>query len=223
MCIASKFRDINNSLLPGVKLIAVSKFQSSDNIMQAYQAGHRRFGESRVQELSLKQASLPSDIEWHFVGHLQRNKVKYIVPFISLIHSVDSAQLLMEINKSAAKIDRQIPCLLQIHIAGEDNKYGFSPEEIRSFLQEDSLKKMQHVQIQGLMGMASFTDKLDLVRQEFRQLKQLFDEIKSRHFSEQAKFCELSMGMTNDYHIAMQEHSTMVRIGTALFDQRKRD
>ncbi len=221
MSIASNIQEISNKLPPESKLIAVSKFQSIASIMQAYEAGQRCFGENRAQEMTAKHEALPTDIEWHFIGHLQRNKIKYIISFVSLIQSVDSAALLEEINKAAANTGRIVPCLLQIHIAREESKFGFAPDELRQFMREGSWKKLTHVQLHGLMGMATFTDNMDQVRQEFRMLKQLFDEIRSTYFSENENFRELSMGMTGDYQIALQEGSTLVRIGTALFGSRK--
>lgn len=221
MSIASNIQEINKTIPSESKLIAVSKFQSTERILQAYQAGLRRFGENRAQEMCSKHEALPADIEWHFIGHLQRNKIKYIIPFTSLIQSVDSPALLTEINKAAAKIGRVVPCLLQIYIAREESKFGFTPEELRLFFREGSWKNLSNVRLQGLMGMATFTGNTEQVRQEFRLLKQLFDEIRSTYFSENESFRELSMGMTGDYKIAIQEGSTMLRIGTALFGSRK--
>jgi len=222
MSIASNIQEINRTLTPESKLIAVSKLQSPESIMQAYEAGQRRFGESRAQEMTAKHKVLPNDIEWHFIGHLQRNKVKYIIPFVSLIQSVDSPALLEEINKSAEKTSRLVPCLLQVHIAREKSKFGFTPDELKQFMQEGSWKKLGHVRLHGLMGMATFTDNMDQVRQEFRLLRHLFEEIRSGYFSKDESFKELSMGMTGDYQIALQEGSTMVRIGTALFGVREK-
>lgn len=221
MSIASNIQEFNKTLPPAAKLIAVSKFQSTNSIMQAYEAGQRHFGENRAQEMSAKHRLLPRDIEWHFIGHLQRNKIKYILPFVSMIHSLDSPALLEEINKAAAKTGRIIPCLLQIHIAREESKFGFAPDELRQFMREGSWRALGHVQLQGLMGMASFTENMEQVRQEFQLLKQLFDEIRSSYFNQDESFRALSMGMTGDYQIALQEGSTMVRIGTALFGSRK--
>ncbi len=221
MSIASNIQEISSTLTPESKLIAVSKFQSTDSIMQAYKAGQKRFGENRAQEMTAKHEVLPADIEWHFIGHLQRNKIKYIIPFVSLIQSVDSPALLEEINKAAEKIIHVVPCLLQVHIAREESKFGFSPDELRQFMREGTWKTLSHVQLHGLMGMATFTDNTDQVRREFRMLRHLFDEIRSAYFSGNEGFRELSMGMTGDYQIALQEGSTMVRIGTALFGSRK--
>jgi pyridoxal phosphate enzyme (YggS family) len=198
----------------------VSKFQSNEAILEAYQAGECIFGESKVQELCKKQAELPCDISWHFIGHLQTNKVKYLVPFVDLIHGVDSLKLLAEINKQAAKINRKINCLLQIHIAQEDTKFGFDEAELRAILANETLKEFRHVTICGLMGMATFTNDTDQIRREFCRLKNLFDQIKAGFFADDANFSELSMGMSDDYQIAINEESTLVRIGTTIFGGR---
>ena len=199
------------------KLIAVSKTHPAEKIMEAYDAGQRIFGENKVQELNGKYEILPKDIQWHMIGHLQTNKVKFIAPFVSLIHSVDSEKLLAEINKQAEKAGRIIPCLLQVHIAEEETKFGFDDNEVFSFV-NDKLHAYKHVDVQGLMGMATFTDNQDQVRKEFRHLKSLFEKIKS--VSGTAALKELSMGMSADYKIALEEGSTMVRIGSALFGGR---
>lgn len=211
---------ILSTLHPGVRLVAVSKFHPAQLINEAYQQGQRIFGESRVQELQEKQAQLPSDIEWHFIGHLQPNKVKYIAPYISLIHAVDTEKLLCEIEKQGAKCNRRIPCLLELHIAAEESKFGFSPESIISFLEKGTWQKMSHVQIVGLMCMASNTDNLNQVRSEFRRAHELFSTLKQRFFPLDPAFKEQSWGMSRDYLIAMEEGATMVRIGTAIFGER---
>ena len=202
------------------KLIAVSKTKPPEAIMQLYNKGHRVFGENRVQELVEKQALLPTDIKWHLIGHLQTNKVKYIAPFVDMIHSVDSFKLLQEINKQAQKNDRIIPVLLQFKIAEEDSKYGLTYTDAETFLSSSDFNVMQHVQICGVMGMATFTDNKEQVRREFQQLKSIFDQLKTQYFHEQSQFCEVSMGMSGDYHIAIEEGSTMVRIGSLLFGAR---
>ncbi len=203
-----------------VKIIAVSKTHTAEEIMQAYRAGQRQFGENRVQEICAKQPLLPSDIEWHFVGHLQTNKVKYIAPFISIIHSVDSSRLLKEINREAAKNTRIIKCLLQFHIAAEETKYGFDLDEALACISSDECTRMNNVEIIGVMGMATFTDDMDQVRREFRNLRHYFDRLKADRFSGMDSFNEISMGMSGDYPVAIAEGSTMVRIGTAVFGER---
>ncbi|NJO01656.1 MAG: YggS family pyridoxal phosphate-dependent enzyme [Bacteroidia bacterium] len=202
------------------KLIAVSKTHPPERLMEAYQFGWRRFGENKVQEMVDKYEKLPKDIEWHLIGHLQTNKVKYIASFVHLIHSVDRTKLLEEINKQAQKQGRVIPCLLQIHIADEESKFGFSYPEVRELLQSSLLSSLAHVQIRGLMGMATFTDDEDKVRSEFRGLRAFFDEMKTHSLPDQVSLQELSMGMSNDYEIALEEGSTMIRIGTAIFGSR---
>lgn len=203
------------------KLIVVSKTQPLEKIREAYDAGHRDFGENRVQEMGPKYEVLPHDISWHLIGHLQTNKVKYIAPFVSLIHSVDSPKLLVEINKQASKILRIIPCLLQIHIAEEETKFGFSEQEVLELINSSSLKGLQNIAIKGLMGMATFTDNKEQVRREFRSLKTLFEKLKKQVLPESVKMQELSMGMSGDFTIALEEGSTMIRVGTAIFGQRK--
>ena len=220
MSIKSNIKKLTESVHSEVKIVAVSKFHSTDEIMEAYEAGQRIFGESRVQELVQKNEELPKDIEWHFVGGLQRNKVKQIAPFISLIHSVDSERLMREVNKQAAANNRTIPCLLQIHVAEEDTKSGFTPDECLQFLSEGVFKEYTHVKLVGIMGMATFTDDEDKVRNEFQQLKQLFDKVKSQYFANDSDFKEISMGMTGDYPTAIEEGSTMIRVGTLIFGER---
>lgn len=202
------------------RLVAISKTKTDEEIMEAYQAGQRIFGENKVKELTDKYERLPKDIEWHMVGHLQTNKVKYIAPFIALIHSVDSWKLLKEINNQALKNDRQISCLLQVHIAEEESKYGLSREELFSILTSGSLIDLENIRISGLMGMATFTDDQEKVRKEFRYLKSIFDEISEKIKYPHIEMKELSMGMTGDYQIALEEGSTLVRIGTAVFGER---
>lgn len=220
MSISSILSSIKTDLPDHVRLVAVSKFHPVEMIEEAYHAGQRIFGENHVQEMTQKHELLPKDIEWHFIGHLQTNKVKYIAPFVSLIHSVDSFKLLKEINKQAEKSQRVISCLLQIHIAQEETKFGFSFDECRTMLQEEDWKTLTHVQLCGVMGMATFTDDVQEVRNEFRSLKKFFDEIKENYFSHNDAFHEISMGMTDDYPIAIEEGSTLIRIGTKIFGER---
>jgi PLP dependent protein len=201
------------------RLIAVSKTQPIEKLQEAYQAGQRVFGENKVQEMEQKFEVLPKDIEWHMIGHLQTNKVKYIAPFVSLIHSVDSIKLLDEINKQGKKINRIIPCLLQIYIANEDTKFGFSEAEMTDLLSHFPAS-YSHVEINGLMGMATFTDNQEQIRNEFRGLKKLFEKIKTMELPHSVKMKELSMGMSADYKIAVEEGSTLVRVGTSVFGER---
>ncbi len=217
MTIASRVNALRSVIPAGVKIVAVSKFHAVEDIMRAYEAGHRLFGESRVQELLPKKKVLPLDIEWHFVGNLQRNKVRQIASFISLIQSVNSERLMREINKQAVANNRVIPVLLQVHIAEEKNKSGFHPDECREFLASGKWRNYPNVQLAGVMGMATFTEDMEKVREEFRQLKSLFDEWKANYFQDAPAFKEISMGMSGDYPIAIEEGSTMVRLGTVLF------
>jgi len=221
MNIASNIQSVRLHIPPSVKLVCVSKFHSNETILEAYNAGERIFGESKVQELCRKQEALPKDISWHFVGHLQTNKVKFLVPFVDLVHGVDSLKLLTEINKQAEKINRKVNCLLQIHIAQEDTKFGFDEQEIIAMLNCEGWKNLKNITIRGLMGMATFTDNAEQVRQEFRHLKKFFDKIKTDFFTNDADFSELSMGMSDDYQIAINEGSTIVRLGTTIFGSRE--
>jgi pyridoxal phosphate enzyme (YggS family) len=218
--IARHIQQIKDTLPAGVRLVAVSKTQPAAIIKEAYEAGQRVFGESRPQELVQKAALLPSDIEWHFIGHLQTNKVKQVVGLARLIHAVDSERLLLEIEKEAARQSRRVACLLQVHIASEETKFGFSAEELQQLFAQQYFSKMPHVQLAGLMGMATNTDDHTQVGREFRGLKQLFDQIKQTYFADDASFCELSMGMSGDYRVAIDEGSTLVRVGTAIFGQK---
>lgn len=202
------------------KLVAVSKYHDAAEIMEAYDAGQRVFGENIVQELVDKQAILPKDIEWHLIGHLQTNKVKYIAPFISLIESVDSEKLLTEINKQAAKNNRIIDCLLQVYIADEDSKFGLSFDEVIELLRSEDFQHLKNVRIVGLMGIATNTESQKQIRDEFQELKVLFEGVKSSFFRKEPTFKELSMGMSADYKIAVEEGSTMVRIGSNIFGKR---
>lgn len=204
----------------GVRLIAVSKFHPASAIEEAYRAGQRIFGESREQELSEKYQVLPKDIEWHFIGHLQTNKVKYIAPFISLIHAVDTFKLLSEIDRQAAKNGRIIPCLLEIHIAREESKYGFTFDSCREMLAQGAWKELKHIAISGVMGMATNTDDTAEIEREFCSLKSFFDELKAEYFSTSDTFREISMGMSHDYLSAIGCGSTMVRVGSKIFGER---
>lgn len=213
--------EVRATVKQGVELVAVSKFHPAALIKEAYDQGQRIFGESRVQELQAKHEALPADIQWHFIGHLQPNKVKYIAPYISLIHAVDSYKLLAEINKQAAKHDRVIPCLLELHIAQEYSKYGFTPEACTALLEDGAWRALKNVQIAGLMCMASNTPDMVQVRSEFHQARVYFDELKQRFFADDPHFCERSWGMSHDYDVAMDEGATLVRVGTAIFGERE--
>jgi PLP dependent protein len=211
---------IKRTLPEHVKLIAVSKNQTMEKILSTYTRGQRYFGENKVQELASKYELLPRDIEWHMIGHLQTNKVKFITPFVNMIHSVDSLKLLETINKEAEKLKRRIDCLLQVKIAKEDTKFGLGTNDLNDLLQSDSYKEMKHIRLIGLMGMATFTDDKELIRSEFRTCKIIFDEIKSKYFTTDIHFREISMGMSDDYKIAIEEGSTMIRIGSLIFGER---
>ncbi|WP_349351377.1 MULTISPECIES: YggS family pyridoxal phosphate-dependent enzyme [unclassified Flagellimonas] len=216
MSVKDNLTKITSELPEGVTLVAVSKTKPNEDILEAYEAGQRIFGENKVQEMVQKWEDLPKDIEWHMIGHVQRNKVKYMAEFVSLIHGVDSPRLLKEINKQAKKHDRVIPCLLQIHIAEEDTKFGLDEKELNELVDSDEFKTMEHIKIVGLMGMATFTEDMNQVRREFAQLKSLYDHLK-------AKLTDiniLSMGMSGDYTVAIEEGSTMVRIGSSIFGAR---
>lgn len=213
-------KEILAELPPQTRLVAVSKFHPAEAIREAYDMGQRIFGESKVQELTGKYESLPKDIEWHFIGHLQTNKVKYIAPFVSMIHAVDSFKLLCEIDKQAAKVNRVIPCLLEMHVAQEESKFGFTFEECRALLAEGEWKNLSHVSIAGIMGMASYTDDLHQIQQEFQSLSDFFKELKNSYFSGNSQFCELSMGMSHDYPEAVKRGSTLVRVGSKIFGDR---
>lgn len=204
----------------GVQLVAVSKYHPVEMLQEAYDAGQRIFGESHVQELDEKEKVLPKDIEWHFIGHLQTNKVKYIAPYVSLIHAVDTLKLLKEINKQAAKVDRVIDCLLQVHVAKEETKFGFLPDELRELLNGNEWKELNNVRIRGLMCMATNTDDSLQIHREFHEVKVLQDELKDHHFQNDSMFNILSMGMSDDYQIAIEEGSTMVRVGSKIFGER---
>lgn len=215
--IAERIQSVVASLPETARLVAVSKFNPAEAVLQAYNCGQRLFGESKVQELTGKYEVLPKDIEWHFIGHLQTNKVKYIAPFISLIQSVDSLKLLKEIDAQAKKVNRVIDCLLEIHVAQEETKYGFSFDELRTLFKERAFDVFENVSVVGLMGMASNTDDEVQIRDEFRLLSDFYKEMKD---SLAPQFRELSMGMSHDYHIAVEEGSTLVRVGSFIFGER---
>lgn len=214
-------QEVKATLPPEVELVAVSKFHPAPLLQEAYDQGQRIFGESRVQELQAKQAALPKDIQWHFIGHLQPNKVKYIAPYISLIHAVDSEKLLLEIEKQAAKANRVIPCLLELHIAQEATKYGFTPEACTALLEAGIWRQLPHVQIAGLMCMASNVDNAAQVEEEFHRALVYFNEVKARFFADDPAFCQRSWGMSHDYPLALRQGATLVRIGTAIFGERE--
>lgn len=220
MSIAENIKRVRNELPENVRLVAVSKFHPKEAIEEAYSTGQRLFGESKVQEMTAKYESLPKDIEWHFIGHLQTNKIKYIVPYVALIHGVDSYKLLAEINKQAAKADRTVNCLLQLHVAQEETKFGFSFDECREMLAAGAWKELRNVQLCGLMGMASNTDDIEQIKSEFCSLSNFFREVKATWFADEEAFRELSMGMSHDYHEAIAAGSTLVRIGSELFGER---
>ncbi len=220
MNIQENLKGVLNDLPTPVRLVAVSKFHPCEAIESAYAVGQRIFGESKVQELQEKYEALPKDIEWHFIGHLQTNKVKYIAPYIAMIHAVDSFKLLTEINKQAAKAGRVIPCLLEIHIAQEDSKYGFTMNSCREMLEKGEWKSLNHISIAGVMGMATNTSDSNQIRKEFESLHSFFNELKSNYFSERGEFKEISMGMSHDYQLAVEAGSTLVRVGSHIFGER---
>ncbi len=217
MTITGNLQKLKAEIPAGVRLVAVSKTKPVQLILEAYDAGQRIFGENRVQELMQKQPLLPADIEWHLIGHLQKNKVKYIAPFVSLIHSVDSLELLETINKEAVKCGRVISCLLQFHIAKEETKFGLSFEEAAALIHAQKFKELKNIKICGVMGMATLATDESLIRSEFRSLHGIFTTLKKQDFSDEKDFKEISMGMSGDYKIAIGEGSTMVRIGSAVF------
>jgi pyridoxal phosphate enzyme (YggS family) len=220
MTIAERISILKAQLPECVTLIAVSKTKPANMILEAYEGGQRHFGENKVQEMVDKQAALPIDIQWHLIGHLQSNKVKYIAPFVSLIHSVDSLKLLIEIDKQAHKHNRVINCLLQFHIAKEETKFGLSIDEAVELLDDTAFKSLHNVNIVGVMGMASFTENREQIRAEFAHLKNIFDSLKSRFFLDKDNFKEISMGMSGDYQLAIEQGSTMIRVGSSIFGGR---
>jgi hypothetical protein len=220
MSIRDNISKLKEQLPSTVKLITVSKTNPVESIREAYDAGQRLFGENRVQEIVDKQHQLPVDIEWHFIGHLQSNKVKFIAPFVSMIHSIDSLKLLAEVNREAYKNNRVIDCLLEMYVATEENKFGLDMNEVFSLLESSEFIEMKNIRICGIMGMATFTDYTDVVRKEFKSMRAYFEIIKEKYFSASLSFKEISMGMSSDYKIAIEEGSSMVRIGTAIFGSR---
>ncbi|MFV0419536.1 MAG: YggS family pyridoxal phosphate-dependent enzyme [Dysgonomonas sp.] len=221
MSISDKIHEVKSSLPEGVNLVAVSKFHGPESVQEAYDAGQRIFGESRMQEINQKKDFLPQDIEWHFIGHLQTNKIKAIIPYIHTIQSVDSWKLFSEIEKYAVIAEKRICCLLEIHMAQEDAKYGFTYDACRDFLSESPWRNCKYAYIGGIMGMATNTDNEELIRKEFHSLKLFFEEIKDKYFYDNENFKEISMGMSDDYRIAIQEGSTMIRVGSSIFGTRE--
>jgi len=220
MGIAEKLQTIERKLPSHVTLVAVSKTMPDEAIWEAYHAGHRDFGENKVQDLVAKQERLPADIRWHMIGHLQSNKVKYLAPFVYLLHGVDSLKLLDVVNREAEKNERVIDCLLQVRIALEETKFGLPEDELLQLMHSDQFNEMNHIRIRGLMGMATYTENSKQIREEFRQLKRIFDRLKESHFLEQESFDMLSCGMSGDFELAIEEGSTMVRIGSLIFGPR---
>lgn len=220
MLISERINKIKLDIPDNVKLVAVSKTQPNSIVMEAYNSGQRIFGENKVQDLTQKYNALPKDIEWHFIGHLQKNKVKYIAPFVSLIHGVDSLKLLSVINKEGLKSGRNIPCLLQVKIAMEDSKFGMDETELGQLLLSDDFKLFDNIAVHGLMGMATYADDVSIIRGEFQKLNTIFKRIRDAYFSDDENFSELSMGMSGDYSIAIEEGATLVRIGSSIFGER---
>lgn len=220
MNLSEKINNIQKTLPAGVRLVAVSKYHPASLIQEAYDAGQRIFGESHVQELVAKHDALPKDIEWHFIGHLQTNKVKYIAPFVSLIHAVDSERLLIEIDKQAKRCGRTIPVLLQVHVAKETTKFGFTPDELLNFMENGDWRQYTNIRFSGIMCMATNTDDEALIASEFEQAKKLFHRIKEKYFSDSDTFNECSWGMSGDYPIAIEHGSTLIRIGSMIFGER---
>ena len=211
---------INATIPSGVTLVAVSKTKPVSDVQEAYNAGQRVFGENHALEMRDKHEALPKDIQWHFIGHLQTNKIKYIIPFVTLIHSIDTANLLEAVNKEARKHDRIVDCLLQFHIAQEETKFGLDLSEARQLLESETFKQMENIRICGVMGMATFTDDEVEIRKEFKHLKDIFDTLKKDYFADQPQFKERSMGMSEDYPIAIEEGATLVRVGSKIFGPR---
>lgn len=220
MDVAGNLQNLKNNLPEEMCLVAVSKTKPEDIILEAYNAGHRVFGENKVQELVRKYENLPKDIEWHMIGHLQTNKIKYIAPFIRLIHSIDSMKLLSAVNKEAARNNRVIDCLFQLKIASEESKFGLSRESLENVLRSDEYKSMSNIRITGLMGMATYTDETGIIKNEFNYLSAVFNDIKNDYFRGVKYFKEKSMGMSEDYPLAIESGSTMIRIGSLIFGSR---
>lgn len=221
MSLKANILNLKAELPEGVTMIAVSKTHPPEAVLEAYRAGQHIFGENRVQELVPKAETLPKDIEWHLIGHLQTNKVKFIVPFVALIHSIDSFKLLKEVNKEAAKCNRVVDCLLQVYIASEETKFGLNNEELFDLLSNSEVKSFSNCRIVGLMGMATFTENRDQIRREFRHLKELFENVKVKFPFLHPHFKEISMGMSSDFDIAIEEGSTIIRVGSAIFGERE--
>ena len=215
--IGEKIKAVCATLPQGVTLIAVSKYHPAEAVQAAYDAGQRDFGESKAQNLTVKHDTLPKDINWHFIGHLQTNKVKYIAPFVHLIHSIDSYKLLLEVNRQGAKASRTIPCLLQIHIAQEETKFGLTPQECRELLAQGEWRTLENIELRGIMCMASNTDDQEQIAGEFSQAQQLFNEIKELYFADNERFNIISAGMSDDYPIAIAHGSTHIRLGSSIF------
>lgn len=220
MSISENIESIKSNIPQHVTLVAVSKTKPNSSIQEAYECGQRIFGENKVQELTKKYEELPKDIEWHYIGHLQSNKIKFIAPFVSLIHGVDSEKLLKAINKEGRKIDRKIKCLLQFHIAEESTKFGLSAEEAETLLNTGILNELKNIEICGVMGMATYTDDKTQVANEFKTLKNIFVTLKIKYFANDNSFSEISMGMSGDYPIAIEQGSTMIRVGSSIFGER---
>ena len=220
MDIQQKLINVKNEIPQGIRLVAVSKYHPTEAILKAYNSGQRIFGENKAQEMKAKHEVLPKDIQWHFIGHLQSNKIKYIISYVSMIEAVDTFKLLSEINQYAEKEERIVPCLLEIHLAKEETKFGFSFQECRDLLKEGYWKELKNVTISGIMGMASNIDDESQILREFTSLKKFFDELKRIFFSDNPNFKEISMGMSDDYKLAIQAGSTLVRIGTKIFGER---
>jgi PLP dependent protein len=220
MNVSENLVKIRKEIPDHVKLVAVSKTKPDSLVMEAYNAGQRIFGENKVQDIAARQPNLPEDIRWHFIGHLQTNKVKFITPFVAMIESVDRMKVLREINKQATKADRTIPCLLQFHIAKEETKFGLDMAEVKQILESEEYANMKNIVVAGVMGMATYTTDTDRIRREFKLLKSIFRELKITYFSDEPAFREISMGMSGDFQIAIEEGSTMVRIGSLIFGER---
>lgn len=218
--ITHQIKRINSELPQGVSLVAVSKFHPIEALQEAYNAGQRIFGESRVQEITQKHALMSDDVKWHFIGHLQTNKVRQLVPYVSLIHSIDSLRLLMCVNSEAKRINRVVDVLLQLHVAKEETKFGFSCEDCLSLMKSGVLNQLDNVRVCGVMGMATNTDDMDEVRQEFKSIKSVFEKMRCCYFADKPYFKEISMGMSDDYLVAIEEGCTLVRIGTTIFGTR---
>ena len=218
--IKDNLETVRKSIPSGVLLVAVSKTKPVEDLQEAYDAGQRVFGENHALEMRDKHEVLPNDIDWHFIGHLQTNKIKYIIPFVRLIHSIDTFNLLQAVNKEAVKHDRVVDCLLQFHVAEEETKFGLSLEEAEEILNSDAFKELKNVRICGVMGMATNTDNQVQIRKEFHHLKEIFSTLKSKYFTDCEYFKEISMGMSHDYQLAIEEGSTMVRVGSRIFGER---